>query len=40
LYLAATALCFASSTLYHVFADHFHACFWLRIDHVGIVCAI
>ncbi len=40
LYLAATALCFASSTLYHVFADHVHACFWLRIDHVGIVCVI
>lgn len=40
LYLAATALCFASSTLYHVFADHVHACYWLRIDHVGIVCAI
>jgi adiponectin receptor len=40
LYLVATALCFASSTLYHVFADHVHAWFWLRIDHVGIVCAI
>lgn len=40
MYLAATALCFASSTLYHVFADHVHACFWLRLDHVGIVCAI
>ncbi|KAJ4332566.1 hypothetical protein N0V95_009633 [Ascochyta clinopodiicola] len=39
LYLTATALCFASSTLYHVFADHVHACIWLRIDHVGIVCA-
>ncbi|KAF1352955.1 hypothetical protein EJ07DRAFT_183156 [Lizonia empirigonia] len=40
LYLAATALCFASSTLYHVFADHIYAWFWLRIDHVGIVCTI
>jgi adiponectin receptor len=40
LYLAATTLCFASSTLYHVFADHVHAWLWLRIDHMGIVCAI
>lgn len=40
LYLVATALCFASSTLYHVFADHTQACFWLRIDHIGIVCTI
>ena len=40
LYLAAAAFCFASSTLYHVFAEHVHAWFWLRIDHVGIVCAI
>ena len=39
-YLGATALCFASSTLYHVFADHAHAGIWLRIDHFGIVCAI
>ena len=39
-YLGATALCFASSTLYHVFADHVHADVWLRVDHFGIVCAI
>ena len=40
IYLAATTLCFASSTIYHVFADHVHACFWLHIDHLGIVCEI
>jgi adiponectin receptor len=39
-YLGATALCFASSTLYHVFADHVHASSWLRLDHVGIVCTM
>ncbi|KAF2633132.1 hypothetical protein BU25DRAFT_327272, partial [Macroventuria anomochaeta] len=39
-YLGATALCFTSSTLYHVFADHVHADAWLRIDHFGIACVI
>jgi adiponectin receptor len=39
-YLGATALCFAGSTLYHVFADHVHASSWLRMDHIGIVCTI
>jgi adiponectin receptor len=37
LYLTATALCFASSTLYHTFADHAHADVWQLIDHVGII---
>ena len=39
-YLAATALCFASSTLYHIFAGHVHASSWLWMDYVGIVCTI
>ncbi|KAF3037151.1 hypothetical protein E8E11_005042 [Didymella keratinophila] len=37
IYLTATALCFASSTLYHTFADHAHAGVWQLIDHVGII---
>lgn len=36
-YLTATTLCFASSTLYHVFAEHAHAGLWQLIDHIGIV---
>jgi adiponectin receptor len=40
IYLIANMLCFASSTFYHVFADHTEAGFWLRLDHLGIVCAI
>jgi adiponectin receptor len=39
-YLIANVFCFACSTLYHVFADHAEADFWLRLDHLGIVCAI
>jgi adiponectin receptor len=39
-YLTANVFCFACSTLYHVFADHAKADFWLRLDHLGIVCAI
>jgi adiponectin receptor len=39
-YLVATALCFACSTLYHLFADHVWESSWLRLDHFGIVCAI
>lgn len=39
-FLAASAFCFACSTLYHVFADHASADVWLRFDHIGIVCAI
>lgn len=39
-YLVATAFCFAWSALYHIFADHTAADFWLRLDHIGIVCAI
>jgi adiponectin receptor len=38
--LVANAFCFACSTLYHVFADHAAADFWLRLDHIGIVCSI
>ena len=37
IYLTATTLCFASSTLYHIFAGHAHAGAWQLIDHVGIV---
>ncbi|KAF3031460.1 hypothetical protein E8E12_001744 [Didymella heteroderae] len=37
IYLTANTLCFASSTLYHIFADHAHASLWQLIDHVGIV---
>jgi adiponectin receptor len=40
LFLTANTFCFACSTLYHVFADHAEADSWLRLDHVGIVCAI
>jgi adiponectin receptor len=39
-YVVATAICFASSTLYHVFADHVDAVLWQRIDYFGIVCFI
>jgi adiponectin receptor len=39
-YLTANVFCFACSTLYHVFADHAEADFWLRLDYLGIVCAI
>lgn len=39
-FLIANAFCFACSTLYHVFADHAEADSWLRLDHLGIVCAI
>jgi adiponectin receptor len=39
-YLIANIFCSACSTLYHVFADHAEADFWLRLDHLGIVCAI
>jgi hypothetical protein len=39
-YLVATALCFACSTLYHLFADHVWESSWLRLDHFGVVCAI
>jgi adiponectin receptor len=39
-YLIANFFCFACSTLYHVFADHSEAESWLRLDHLGIVCAI
>jgi adiponectin receptor len=39
-YLIANVFCFACSTLYHVFADHTEADFWLRLDYLGIVCAI
>jgi adiponectin receptor len=39
-YLLANIFCFACSTLYHVFADHSEADFWLRLDYLGIVCAI
>jgi adiponectin receptor len=39
-FLTANAFCFACSTLYHVFADHAEADSWLRLDHLGIVCAI
>lgn len=39
-YLTATTLCFTSSTLYHVFANHKHAGLWQLIDHVGIVGSI
>jgi adiponectin receptor len=38
-YLTANVFCFACSTLYHVFADHAEADFWLRLDHLGIVWA-
>ena len=37
IYLTATTLCFASLTLYHIFAGHAHAGVWQLIDHVGIV---
>lgn len=40
LYLGGTSLCFASSTLYHIFADHAHASWWQLVDHLGIVGAI
>lgn len=40
LFLTANAFCFACSTLYHVFADHAEADSWLRLDDLGIVCAI
>lgn len=36
-FTVATTLCFASSTLYHVFADHIHADFWQHVDHIGIL---
>jgi adiponectin receptor len=39
-YFTANVFCFACSTLYHVFADHAEADFWLRLDHLGIVCVI
>jgi adiponectin receptor len=31
-YFTANVFCFACSTLYHVFADHAEAEFWLRLD--------
>jgi adiponectin receptor len=40
MYVMATAICFACSTLYHVFADHVDAVLWQRIDHFGIACFI
>ena len=39
-YLIANFFCFACSTLYHVFADHAEADFWLQFDYLGIVCVI
>jgi adiponectin receptor len=39
-YLIGNIFCFACSTLYHVFADHPEADSWLRLDHLGIICAI
>jgi adiponectin receptor len=36
-YLTATTLCFASSTLCHLFANHTHAGFWQLVDHIGII---
>jgi adiponectin receptor len=40
MYLIANIFCFACSTLYHVFADHAEADFWLRLDHLGIIYVI
>jgi adiponectin receptor len=40
IFLTANTFCFACSTLYHIFADHAEADSWLRLDHLGIVCAI
>lgn len=40
IFLIANSFCFACSTLYHVFADHAEADSWLRLDYLGIVCAI
>ena len=39
-YLIANVFCFACSTLYHIFANHVEADFWLRLDHFGIVFVI
>lgn len=39
-YLVATALCFTSSTLYHLFSNHISESLWLCVDHLGIICAI
>jgi adiponectin receptor len=40
IFLIANIFCFACSTFYHLFADHAQAGVWLRLDHLGIVCAI
>jgi adiponectin receptor len=36
-YLAAAALCFFCSTLYHIFSRSREAHFWQHVDHLGIV---
>jgi adiponectin receptor len=39
-YLTATTLCLAGSTLYHVFANHTNASSWQLADHLGITGSI
>jgi adiponectin receptor len=39
-YLTATTLCFANSTLYHLFANHTNAGLWQLADHIGIIGSI
>ncbi|KAF2259130.1 hypothetical protein CC78DRAFT_592939 [Lojkania enalia] len=37
IFQTAATLCFACSTLYHIFANHPQARWWQRLDHFGIV---